>query len=267
MNLELEDQIKICGFGIPEIILQNCLSINNKIINIGNLEPIITDIISHGCYIYKAIVNKKYKACIKMPIYGDIHEYKNTYENILDEVVIYSFINNMCPNIPKFYGMWGNNLVIEWISGLTLEKIIDCPMEIKKDDIFNFVKDICMALNWLHTHGISHNDIKPSNVIFSSDSNKWILVDFGLSTRFGFKAASTLGTDGYISHRTGNTFIVSSKNDIFSFGIVLKEFINCYNSCDKHTNKIDDKIIQLSNKCVDKDSSQIPEFHEILKLL
>ena len=43
--------------------------------------------------------------------------------------------------------------------------------------IANFIKQISSALVYLHTHGISHRDIKPGNIV--KVDNVWKLIDFG----------------------------------------------------------------------------------------
>ena len=94
---------------------------------------------------------------------------------------IYQIINNKCLNIPTCYGMMSNNkfsYLILQNTGLSIDKIDKWLIY----DIYKLYNDISNALNFLHSINIIHGDIKPSNITFNKDENKYYLIDYNLAT-------------------------------------------------------------------------------------
>ncbi|XAR51187.1 Non-specific serine/threonine protein kinase [Bertholletia excelsa] len=93
----------------------------------------------------------------------------------------------------------------------------------------NIMLDVAMALDYLH-HGIDepvvHCDLKPSNVLLDEDMVAH-LSDFGISKILAENRLAaqtqTLGTIGYIAPEYGAEGIVSTKGDVYSYGIMLME--------------------------------------------
>lgn len=61
-----------------------------------------------------------------------------------------------------------------------------------------YMKSLFLALKALHSHGVVHCDIKPSNVLFNRKSKKLKLIDFGLSQE-DFVNTDFCGTSNYCS--------------------------------------------------------------------
>lgn len=91
------------------------------------------------------------------------------------------------------------------------------------------MKQIMLAVNYLHTHGIVHRDLKPENFLFEDDSERSLLklIDFGLSSKvkkgFGDEAymmESVVGSPYYIAPE-----VISGKYshecDIWSIGVIM----------------------------------------------
>ncbi|XP_071925941.1 uncharacterized protein [Coffea arabica] len=89
--------------------------------------------------------------------------------------------------------------------------------------------DVAYALHYLH-HGHStpmvHCDLKPSNILLSQDMVAH-LCDFGisklLSQESSFTYTQTLATCGYVAPEYGSEGLVSTRCDVYSYGIVLME--------------------------------------------
>lgn len=72
-------------------------------------------------------------------------------------------------------------LVMSYIPGVTLEKIIDKHKRLDAEHVAWIIDRSLNALKYLHMHGIIHGDIKPQNIIVQSESHQVVLVDYGLS--------------------------------------------------------------------------------------
>ncbi|CAA0809818.1 Probable LRR receptor-like serine/threonine-protein kinase [Striga hermonthica] len=89
--------------------------------------------------------------------------------------------------------------------------------------------DVALALEYLHhghTFPVVHCDIKPSNVLLDEDMVAH-LSDFGIAKLFddgeNIVLTKTLGTIGYAAPEYGSEGRVSTKADVYSYGILLLE--------------------------------------------
>ncbi|WCJ28020.1 Receptor kinase-like protein Xa21 [Euphorbia peplus] len=93
----------------------------------------------------------------------------------------------------------------------------------------NIMIDVATAMEYLH-HGytsvIVHCDLKPSNILLDEEMIGHV-ADFGITKLVGagdsIIQTMTLATVGYMAPEYGTEGIVSSKGDIYSFGILLME--------------------------------------------
>ncbi|PHT82908.1 hypothetical protein T459_11351 [Capsicum annuum] len=121
-------------------------------------------------------------------------------------------------------------LVVEYIPNGSLEKYLyshNYFLDIKQR--LSIMIDVACALEYLH-HGCSlpviHCDVKPSNVLLDEDMVAH-LSDFGISKFLGEYESDlytkTLATLGYIGPEYGKDGLVSTKCDVYSYGIMLLE--------------------------------------------
>ncbi|XP_031116735.1 probable LRR receptor-like serine/threonine-protein kinase At3g47570 [Ipomoea triloba] len=93
----------------------------------------------------------------------------------------------------------------------------------------NIMIDVACALEYLH-HGysspIAHCDLKPTNVLIDEDMVGHVS-DFGIAKLLGddelVAYTITMATIGYIAPEYGSNGMVSTKCDIYSYGIMLME--------------------------------------------
>lgn len=114
--------------------------------------------------------------------------------------------------------------------------------------------DIANGLLYIHEHTrpkVVHKDIKSSNILLDSNMRAKI-ANFGLA-KSGMNAITMhiVGTQGYISPEYLADGIVSTKMDVFSFGVVLLELISGKEAIDEEGNLLWDsaiKTFELNNE-------------------
>jgi serine/threonine protein kinase/TPR repeat protein len=149
------------------------------------------------------------------------------------------------PSIPKIVDLDLSNAIepwiaIEYISGKTLQEHVEEKGKLKLEDWFKSISDISDALNYIHSRGIIHRDISPSNIILGTDNSK--LVDFGLSyvtksENYSEAAMDAVGTPISASPES-LTFIKDTKMDMFSLGSTY-----VYAGCGASPFDVEDKVV------------------------
>src|SRR3989338_2438185 len=78
------------------------------------------------------------------------------------------------------------------------------------------------ALNYLHSRGIYHLDIKPQNILVSEKEGKPTakIIDFGLAG-FSSPDRKQVGTPGYMAPEMILKGALDGRTDLYSFGVVL----------------------------------------------
>jgi serine/threonine protein kinase len=78
------------------------------------------------------------------------------------------------PNICKYYGMAieGSNfyILMEFIGGGTLEKLLDAGRIGDEGTIKKYSREILEGIQYLHSQGMIHRDLKPSNILLGTEN-------------------------------------------------------------------------------------------------
>lgn len=117
-------------------------------------------------------------------------------------------------------------LVMEYVQGNTLKKIIreQGPLELFK--IINIAKQICDALEHAHNNNLIHRDIKPHNILINEEGIVKV-TDFGIaravSTDTITHTKDILGSVHYLSPEQAKGELAGVRSDLYSLGIILYE--------------------------------------------
>jgi hypothetical protein len=121
-------------------------------------------------------------------------------------------------------------LVMEYVAGDTLDRVIDTERRLSLDRATKFVREIASGLAAAHRAGIIHRDVKPGNIIVSPDG-KPHLTDFGLArhteTKKGLTIEGTfLGTPEYASPEQVEGKKLDHRTDLYSLGVTYYQLLS-----------------------------------------
>jgi serine/threonine protein kinase len=121
-------------------------------------------------------------------------------------------------------------LVMEYIDGADLDSIIQ-RYESNKElmphaDVMRVLSAIGEALDYAHTQGVIHRDVKPSNIILERNGRP-VLTDFGLALRLDEgTTGDTFGSPQYISpEQARSSANAGPQSDLYSLGVVAYELL------------------------------------------
>ena len=137
------------------------------------------------------------------------------------------------PNIVAVYdvGKTGsiNYIVMELIDGRPLSDIIEekAPLDYKL--VIDISQQICAALAHAHKNGIIHRDVKPHNIMITTDGIAK-LTDFGIARAVSNSTivadtSKIIGSVHYFSPEQARGSFVDERSDIYSLGIVMYEML------------------------------------------
>ena len=111
-------------------------------------------------------------------------EYKENYglglDKFLEEAKTLAQLRN--PNIVRVSNYFSENgtgyIVMDYIEGESLQEYMERIGRIRTEDAIELMLPILKALEYLHSRGIIHRDVKPTNIYITEDGQP-VLLDFG----------------------------------------------------------------------------------------
>lgn len=157
-------------------------------------------------------------------------------------------------NLAKIYNLFeadGKTYILqEYVEGYSIEEQINNGKVFSEDEIKFIVGEMCLGLNELHSNGVVHRDITPSNIILGQDVK---IIDFGISRQIkSNKSRDTqiLGTQGFAAPEQFGFSQTSPAADIYALGVLIN-----YMSTGKLPNEefARNKYSRIVNKCLQMD--------------
>ncbi len=136
------------------------------------------------------------------------------------------------PNVARVYDFQENDeapwAVIEYVPGDSLREIVDAQGPQDVETVAGWLVQIADALAQLHKAGMVHLDIKPQNIIVTTDGTIK-LIDFGLAQPANAPQelvdGLAFGTAAYLSPEQASGGPLGPASDIYSLGCVIYELL------------------------------------------
>lgn len=162
------------------------------------------------------------QVAIKVP-----HKQSTEIFKLLKEPRLQAALNH--PNIVRMISAEKANkvffMVMEYIKGVSLEKILEKEKILDSNKAIDFIVQICSAIDHAHSCKIIHRDLRPSNIMVS-EQGAIKITDFGTSAWLNNipYASTRIGSPPYMAPEQFQgkaTF----QSDIYSIGCIFYEMI------------------------------------------
>jgi eukaryotic-like serine/threonine-protein kinase len=140
------------------------------------------------------------------------------------------------PNVVAVYD-WGQQIgtyfiVMEYVEGRSLSEIIRSEGPLHPNRSAEITADVAAALSFAHRNGVVHRDIKPGNILITSQGQVKV-ADFGIAQALSSEttqanltqAGAVIGTATYFSPEQAQGKPVDPRSDLYSLGCVLYEML------------------------------------------
>ncbi len=119
-------------------------------------------------------------------------------------------------------------IVMEYVEGISLAEVIKKKRTLSIDQIVHIGVQICRGLDFAHSKGVVHRDIKPGNILLSEDLINVKIADFGIARLDDTSLTQTdclTGTPQYMSPEQCRGDKLDGRSDLFALGVLLYELL------------------------------------------
>jgi serine/threonine-protein kinase len=126
--------------------------------------------------------------------------------------------------------------VMAYVDGDTLAKRLAGKARVPVPEARRLLTEVASALAYAHSRGVIHRDIKPDNILLSSDGGRAMVTDFGIaravSNTGGTDSRLTatgvaIGTPTYMSpEQCAGDREVDGRSDLYSLGVVAYQMLS-----------------------------------------
>jgi serine/threonine-protein kinase len=165
------------------------------------------------------------------PVTTNPEIYQLIQERFAREAVVLEKLGEHCSQIPRLYAYFTENnqlyLVQELIEGITLTAKVRKFGSPSESEVREILISLLSVLDYVHSQGIVHRDIKPDNIILRHSDGKPVLIDFGavretvateLSSQGQITSSIVMGTPGFMPSEQGIGRPVYA-SDLYSLGL------------------------------------------------
>ncbi len=116
-------------------------------------------------------------------------------------------------------------IAMEYVEGETLQRLLR-QRRFSRRETLDLARQICAGLDYAHSHGVIHRDVKPANIVVTAEGIAKIM-DFGIAKTGGGMTTDgqVLGTPYYMSPEQVRGRPLDGRSDLFCFAVVLYEML------------------------------------------
>lgn len=178
--------------------------------------------------VYHQALKKHY--AIKV-IYPHLSNQPHFHERFIREAI--TMVNLEHPHIVgahDFFSLDGKSfLIMSYIDGGSLADILKERGPLPVEETIRISQGILDALNFAHSRGVIHRDVKPNNILLRPDGHPY-LVDFGIAIEMGqprmTQFGTNVGTPEYMSPEQIKAGKIDHRTDVYSYGCVMYEMLS-----------------------------------------
>lgn len=123
-----------------------------------------------------------------------------------------------------------------FVEGETLRAHLERDGQLPVDEAIRITREASQALQYAHDHGVVHRDVKPENLLITTDGNT-LVADFGIAQALGAEIAigapqrltetgMVVGTPQYMSpEQASGDRALDARTDMYSLATVLYEML------------------------------------------
>jgi serine/threonine protein kinase/HAMP domain-containing protein len=152
-------------------------------------------------------------------------------------------------------------IMMELLDGKPLSEVLAEGGRLPSKTILRIGLQMANALDYAHSKGVVHRDVKPDNIMLGSDGLSIKIADFGIArvetgaSKDATQVGMILGTPRYMSPEQASGEVIDGRSDLFSLGVILYEMITGQKAFDA------DSMATLIMQIVQKDPLPIRQLN------
>jgi serine/threonine protein kinase len=139
------------------------------------------------------------------------------------------------PNIVQVFDFGSDDatgrqyIVMEFVDGCSCAEMLRDRGRLEPGEAVEILGQACRGLDYAHRNGVVHRDVKPGNLLRSTDGGMVKLADFGIAKAAEqsdiTKAGSVLGTAAYLSPEQARGEPAGPASDMYALGVVAYQLM------------------------------------------
>ena len=119
-------------------------------------------------------------------------------------------------------------IAMEYVQGQTLEQALRDQGRLPSAQVLTIVTEVAAALDYAHSKGVVHRDVKPGNLMLPEGGGGVKITDFGVAKLLSHQATQSdlmLGTPNYMAPEQIESGNVDGRADQFGMGVIAYELL------------------------------------------